>query len=176
VNLALSESALSTPSGAVEQDASVKAVGRDAVERVYRTEGPKIWRALVAYSGDVDIANDAFAEALAQALARGDDLRTPERWIWKVSFRIAAGELSRRKGQVPFIDSEVMESPELALDLIRAMQHLTPKQRAVLILQLYGGFTTAEVATLLGMAQPTVRVHFSQGRKRLRRSLEASDG
>src|SRR5437763_14197957 len=64
--LALSESAPSTPLDAVEQDASVKAVGRDAVERVYRREGPKIWRALVAYSGDVDIANDAFAEALAQ--------------------------------------------------------------------------------------------------------------
>jgi RNA polymerase sigma factor (sigma-70 family) len=69
-----------------------------------------------------------------------------------------------------------VESPELALDLIRALQRITPRQRAVVILQLYGGFTTAEVATLLGMAQPTVRVHFSQGRKRLRRSLEASDG
>ena len=46
----------------MEQDASVKAVGRDAVERVYRTEGPKIWRALVAYSGDVDIAHDACAQ------------------------------------------------------------------------------------------------------------------
>jgi RNA polymerase sigma factor (sigma-70 family) len=154
----------------------VKAVGRDAVERVYLAEGPKIWRALVAYSGDVDIANDAFAEALAQALARGDDLRTPERWIWKVSFRVAAGELGRRKRQVPFVDSEVVEAPELALDLMRALQRLTPKQRAVVILRLYGGFTTAEVGALLGMAQPTVRVHFSQGRKRLRRSLEASDG
>ena len=123
----------------------------------------------------MDVANDAFSEALAQALARGDDLRAPERWIWKVSFRIAAGELSRRKGQVPFVDSEVVESPELALDLIRALQQITPRQRAVVILQLYGGFTTAEVATL-PMAQPTVRVHFGQGRKRLRRSLEASDG
>ena len=154
----------------------MKAVGRDSVERVYRMEGPKIWRALVAYSGDVDIANDAFAEALAQALARGDDLRTPERWIWKVSFRVAAGELGRRSRQVPFVDSEAMETPELAVDLVRALQRLTPRQRAVVILQLYGAFTTAEVATLLGMAQPTVRVHFSQGRKRLRRSLEASDG
>jgi RNA polymerase sigma factor (sigma-70 family) len=160
----------------VEQDASVKTVGRDAIERVYLAEGPKIWRALVAYTGDVDIANDAFAEALAQALARGDDLGSPERWIWKVSFRIAAGELGRRTRQVPFADSEVVETPELALDLMRALQRLTPRQRAVVILQLYAGFTTAEVGALLGMAQPTVRVHFSQGRKRLRRSLEASDG
>jgi RNA polymerase sigma factor (sigma-70 family) len=172
---ALSESALSAPLDTVEQDASVKAGGRDAVERVYLNEGPKIWRALVAYSGDIDLANDAFAEALAQALARGDELRTPERWIWKVSFRIATGELKRRKRQVPFVDSEVVESPELALDLIRALQQITPRQRAVVILQLYGGFTTAEVGRLLGMAQPTVRVHFSQGRKRLRRSLEATD-
>src|SRR4029453_4573329 len=121
----------------------MRAVGRDAVERVYLTEGPKIWRAVVAYSGDVDIANDAFAEALAQALARGDDLRTPERWIWKVAFRIAAGELGRRNAQVPFGESEVVDAPELALDLLRALQRLTPRQRAVVILQLYGGFTTA---------------------------------
>ncbi len=154
----------------------MRAVGRDAVERVYLAEGPRIWRALVAYSGDLDVANDALAEALAQALARGDELRNPDRWIWKVSFRVAAGELGRRNRQIPFVDSEVLEAPELVLDLVRALQRLTPRQRAVVILQLYGGFTTAEVGALLGMAQPTVRVHLSQGRKRLRRSLEASDG
>ena len=93
-------------------------------------------------------------------------------------FRSASPLVSSAGGRVRFrfIDSEVVESPELALDLIRALQQITPRQRAVVILQLYGAFTTAEVATLLGMAQPTVRVHFSQGRKRLRRSLEASDG
>jgi len=56
------------------------------------------------------------------------------------------------------------------------LQQITPRQRAVVILQLYGGFTTAEVGSLLGMAQPTVRVHFSLGRKRLRQLLEADDG
>ena len=55
-----------------------------------------MWRALTAYSGSRDVAEDAVAEAFAQAVARGDSLRSPERWVWKAAYRIAAGELKRR--------------------------------------------------------------------------------
>lgn len=42
------------------------------VERLYRTEGARLWRAVMAYSGDTEIANDAVAEAFTQVLARGE--------------------------------------------------------------------------------------------------------
>src|SRR2546430_12508817 len=41
-------------------------------------------------------ASDAMAEAFAQALARGNELRSPQRWVWRAAFRIAAGELKAR--------------------------------------------------------------------------------
>ena len=68
----------------------------DHLEVLYRAVGPTLWRSLLAYSGDPEIASDAVAEAFSQAIFRGDEVRSPEPWIWKAAFRIAAGELSPR--------------------------------------------------------------------------------
>src|SRR5438445_186121 len=54
-----------------------------------------LWRSLVAYSGDREIASDAMAEAFAQAIARGDAIRDPTAWVWKVSFLLVRAELKR---------------------------------------------------------------------------------
>jgi hypothetical protein len=57
----------------------VMAGPRDAVERVWRDDGPRLWRSLVAFGGDAELASDAMAEAFAQALGRGDQVETPDR-------------------------------------------------------------------------------------------------
>ncbi len=51
----------------------------DAVrlERVYEEEGARLWRAVYLYAADREVASDAVAEAFAQALRRGNDLRSP---------------------------------------------------------------------------------------------------
>ena len=40
-------------------------------EACYRTDAARLWRALLAYAGDADLASEAVAEAYAQALRRG---------------------------------------------------------------------------------------------------------
>jgi predicted RNA polymerase sigma factor len=59
----------------VVQDAAVSIEPRDAVERVWREQGAKLWRSLVAFTTDPDVATDAMAEAFAQALGRGAAVR-----------------------------------------------------------------------------------------------------
>lgn len=61
----------------------------NALERLYREEGEAIWRAVIAFTADVAVADDAVAEAFAQALARGEAIRDPRLWVWSVAFRIA---------------------------------------------------------------------------------------
>jgi DNA-directed RNA polymerase specialized sigma24 family protein len=56
----------------VRQDADVSAA-HEALERVYREEADRIWRALLGYTGSTDVASEAVSETFAQALARGDD-------------------------------------------------------------------------------------------------------
>jgi RNA polymerase sigma-70 factor, ECF subfamily len=67
------------------------------IEDVYRGHAVRMWRSVRAWSGDASIAEDAVAEAFAQALRRGPELRDPERWVWRAAYRIAAGLLVERR-------------------------------------------------------------------------------
>jgi RNA polymerase sigma-70 factor (ECF subfamily) len=160
----------------VVQDAAVTTEPRDAVERVWRERGPKLWRSLVAFTADRDLATDAMAEAFAQALGRGAEIRDHDRWIWRASFRIAGGELKARRvergGQLP---EGSYDMPEPVVDLVRALALLSPNQRAVVVLTEYADLPTVEVARILGCRPATVRVHLAQARRRLRPLLEVSD-
>ena len=164
------------PLSVVEQDASVKSADPGGLEQVYREHSAKLWRALVAYTGDRHIADDALAEAFAQAVGRGDALRTPGRWVWVAAFRIAAGELQTRgRPPAPHEPLAPMDASE-AVELLEALTKLSPKQRAVLVLHYYGGYKAREIAPIVGSTAATVRVHLSAGRRRLRAFLEVDDG
>jgi DNA-directed RNA polymerase specialized sigma24 family protein len=159
----------------VVQDAPVNTEPRDAVERVWREQGDKLWRSLVAFTGDPEVATDAMAEAFAQALGRGDAVREHDRWIWRSSFRIAAGELEARGHRPGREDESVYVMPEPIADLVRALGTLSPNQRAAVILHDYADLPTSHVAKILGCSQATVRVHLAHARKRLRPLLEDVD-
>ena len=158
------------------QDATVSLGPDSELERLFETEAKRLWRALVAFTGDREVASDAMAEAFAQALARGDELRTPERWVWRAAFRIAARELKARRRHPELVEHPAYEMPDPPHDLIAALAKLSPNQRAALILRHYAGYSTREIAQVLGSSAATVRVHLSQGRRRLRHLLEVRDG
>src|SRR5215217_8199313 len=66
------------------------------VETAYRSIHPVLWRALLAYTGDREMASDAESEAFAQVLRRGDDVVDVASWVWRSAFAIAGGLLQRR--------------------------------------------------------------------------------
>ncbi|MEA3510822.1 MAG: RNA polymerase sigma factor [Actinomycetota bacterium] len=143
----------------------------DRVEATYRRESSRMWRALLAYSGDPDVASDAVAEAFAQALRRNGAIRHVDRWVWRAAFRIAAGELKNRRRFAPEIDAPVADA-EPALDLHDALMRVSPKQRASLILFYYGGYPPREIARMIGSTPSAVRVHLHRGRTRLSERLD----
>jgi RNA polymerase sigma-70 factor (ECF subfamily) len=158
----------------VVQDALVTA--ERGLEQLYRDDGARLWRALVAFSGDREVASDAVAEAFAQAIGRESQLRDPQRWVWRAAFRIAAGELKDR-GRFRTRDTDPSyEMEEPPARLIAGLARLSPNQRAALVLHYYAGYPTKEIAGIIGSSPATVRVHLSQGRKRLRRVMEEQDG
>ncbi|MGH2725292.1 MAG: RNA polymerase sigma factor [Actinomycetota bacterium] len=145
------------------------------IERLYRDHGPKMWRALLAYSGDPEVASDALAEAFAQALRRGQAIRSPERWVWRTAFIVARRELGERSrpGRAATDTGYVMEDP--ALELVRALARLSPRQRAAVVLHHAADYPVGEVARILGTTASAVRVHLTRGRRRLRALLEDDD-
>ena len=148
---------------------------RSSLEQIYRDQGTRMWRALFGYCGDREVADDAVAEAFAQALRRGEELRSPEAWVWQAAFRIAAGELHRRRRTPPAEEERTYDLPDPLDHVVAALRRLPPKQRAAIVMHDYADRSTDEVARTLGITRATVHVHLSQGRRRLRRMLETED-
>jgi len=150
--------------------------GIEPMEALYREIGPNLWRSLFAYSGDREIASDALAEAFAQAIARGDEVRSPEPWIWTAAFRIAAGELARRKPNALGSREPTYELPAPADHLVTALKQLPANQRIAVVMHDYADRPTKEIAEALDISVATVHVHLSRGRRRLRQLVEGTDG
>lgn len=144
------------------------------VELVYRAEARKMWRALVGFTGDREIADDAVAEAFARAIRDASSIRDLRAWTWAVAFRIASAELHERsfpldtQGHTEGLSDSVPE-------LVRALRLLPTNQRLSLVLHDYADRPTPEVASILGCSRATVHVHLSRGRRRLRELLEVRD-
>jgi RNA polymerase sigma-70 factor (ECF subfamily) len=140
------------------------------LEMLYREDGDRLWRALLAFAGDADVASDAVAEAFAQALRRGGAIRDAQAWVWRAGFRIAAGELKKRPStslipEVSYLD------PTPDQELLDAVAQLPAGQRAAVVLFYYLDVPVREVARRTGMSQLAVRANLSRGRKRLKQLL-----
>ena len=143
---------------------------------MYEREGQRLWRALFLYCRDPEIASDAVAEAFAQALRRGSAIKSHRRWIWRASFRIAAGELKARGRLSPHLPELSYEMPEPAVDLARALVQLSPMQRGAALLHFYAGYSLRESARILGTTPAAVGVHLTRARRRLRGLLSEGGG
>jgi RNA polymerase sigma-70 factor (ECF subfamily) len=159
----------------MDVDDPTRLESQDAIERVWTTQRAKMWRSVTAWSGDAELAADAVAEAFSQALGRGSAVEAPDRWIWKAAFRIAAGELARRRREPLAVEEAAAELPESVVDLVAALRTLPSQQRMAAVLRLYADLPTARVATIMGCTPTTVRVHLVQARRRLRTVLEDTD-
>jgi RNA polymerase sigma-70 factor (ECF subfamily) len=142
------------------------------LDAVYRAEAPRIWRALLAFSGDREVASDAVAEAFAQAIRRGDGIRSLPAWVWKSAYNIAAGELKRRSQYRFELVEDPVEPVEPAWEIRRALSQCSPHQRAALVLRYYAGYRSGEIAEMIGSTPAAVRVHLMRGRRRMRQLLE----
>jgi RNA polymerase sigma factor (sigma-70 family) len=159
----------------VGQYAGVNESTEAALESVYRTQGSKMFRALVAFTGDREIAADAVGEAFAQAIARGGAIRDPVAWVWRVSFILARRDLKARGDSHITSQEGSYELAETMPEIFQALSRISPKQRLAVILHDYADRPTAEIADLLQVSRATVHVHLSKGRRRLRELLEVHD-
>lgn len=144
-------------------------------EAIFRETGPRLWRALLAFSaGRRDVADDALAEAFARAMERSASVRAPEPYLFRVAFRVAAQELKREKGRSEMTDLAVWDDPALG-DLFTALRRLSPSQRAAVYLHYQADLPVADIARLMGTSGAAVKVHLMRGRRRLAQLLGDED-
>ena len=144
-------------------------------DAIWREAGPMIWRAVYAYAGGRrDVADDAVAEAFARAMTQAETVRDPVAYLYRVAFRIAAGDLKQANQQAELTDRAVMD-PDSVPDVIVALRHLSPSQRAAVYLHYRADLPVREVAQIMGTSGAAVRVHLSRGRRRLAELLKDAE-
>jgi RNA polymerase sigma-70 factor, ECF subfamily len=146
------------------------------IERLFVEDSARMWRAVLAYTGDREIASDSVAEAFTLALESQERIASASGWLWRVAFRIATAEL-RRRGRTTGELSDLGYVPEdPAAEMLSALRRLSPRQRGAIVLHYYADRPVDEVARILGSTGPAVRVHLMRGRRKLKELLEESDG
>jgi RNA polymerase sigma-70 factor (ECF subfamily) len=163
----------------VERDPSLPI--DDEYDRLFRESGPRVWRAVYAYTGGrKEIAEDAVAEAFARALERAETISTPVPWILRTAMRQAGEELRKERRQRRTEDRESVSpatgEAEDQAELLEALRRLSPNQRLAVVLRYTEEIPVSEIAQMMGTAVPTVRVHLFRGRNRLRRLLRPEGG
>lgn len=143
----------------------------DPVEEVYRSDHDRLWRSLVAYCGDADLAAEAEAEAFSQALGRGDELIDPRAWIWRSAFRIAAGLLADRNREFA-VEGERSQFDTPLVDFLSLLGDLSDQQRAAVVLRYAGGLRPREIAEVLDTSSGTIRVQLHRAHAHLRQRME----
>lgn len=143
-------------------------------ESVFREHGPALWRAILLFSGDREIASDAVSEAFAQGLRRGSEVRSLKDWVWRTAFAVARGMLRERSRTSPNLPEPSYE-PAPEFELLQMLHDLSERQRAAVVLYYYADYSIRDVAAILGTTSAAVGVHLSRARRRLRNLLEESD-
>ena len=133
-----------------------------------------------------DVTQQVFVE-LFTAIRRFDPERPFAPWLYRVVVNISLKELRRRDrrslpleeaaADLPSLDplpDLVAEESEIRRSIWAAIQALSPKQRAAVVLRYYHGFSEAEMAVALGCRRGTVKSRLHSALRRLELLLRDS--
>ena len=152
------------------------------VDRFIRAIWPQAYRIAFSVLRDHGLAEDAAQEACARILDAIPKLRASRAfnvWLYRIVVRTAfsIGKKQRRSERVALEKAESIEPAEslVRIDVMRALDRLTPRQRAVVALHYYAEMSSREIAKALAIPDSTVRFHVMNARKILEPLLAVGD-
>ena len=135
-----------------------------------------LFRAALAILGDVHGAEDAVQDTFLRYLEKRPDFRDENHeraWLLKVTANLCKSALRAQKRHPTVELLDVYPAPdEDARELVEAVLELPANQRAAVHLFYYEGYSTEEIAAILGQRPGTVRSHLSRARETLRQKLK----
>jgi len=149
---------------------------------------PRLYRVALAWCGDPHRADDLTQEAITKSLASLGQLRDKKAlksWLFSIlnncyrDHTLAKHELIHEAIETLSEQScsaeEIVEEDQRTLQVRTAIERLATKQRVVLILVAFEGFSYAETAQVLGLPVGTVMSRLNRARQRLRKLLDTQD-
>ncbi len=164
---------------------------REAAGALIRAHQPSLYAYMLRMSGRPDVAEDTVQEAFVRALThlnRFDERFRFSTWLFTIARRLYVNACQKLK---PAYDTDIVSSrsghwerPEdgvaagdaldsAKVDLLAALQTLSPEQREVVVLFHQMDWPIALIARHMSMPEGTVKSHLHRGRRRLRSVLES---
>lgn len=152
---------------------------RPSFEQAFRAEYAGVVRVVAPIVGSVADAEPVVQDAFVKAFTRWRRIGRYDRpgaWIQRVAVRDAVrfAERNRREAPPPPGRPDPTEAVVTAIDVQAALQVLSPKQRACVVLHYLADWPVSDVAEALGCREATVRVHLHRARGALAGVLAAS--
>lgn len=153
---------------------------------LFRAEFPSVLRSVHLVVGDQELARDITQDAFTKLFVhwrRISRYDRPGAWVRRVAIHDAISATGRRqrRGQAAaaFERQRLTTSPGAPDDrldqLLGALAQLSVQQRAAVALFYLEDRPVDEVATLMGTAASTVKVHLHRARQRLAEVLQEED-
>lgn len=121
-------------------------------------------------------SEDAVAEAICKAWESRKKLRKPENfrsWLIRITINTAKNMTIKRNHMRPVDDIEpyCQNQQEVSGDIWYCLEQLKQKERIVVILYYYKGFSVKEIAGILRIPEGTVKSRLSKARENLRKLI-----
>ncbi len=145
---------------------------KDGFEEFVATRGAALQRSAYLLTGDHHLAQDLVQTALMAAAGRWERIHTsPEAYVRRSIFTANVSRWRRLRFTEQELRNDVpavANGPDSRVALRAALDRLTAKQRAVLVLRFYEDLTEVQTAKVLGVSPGTVKSTTRQALARLR--------
>ena len=122
-------------------------------------------------------AEDIVQEVVCKRLYQAPAFSSPDherRWLFRVALNQCRDAWKRSsRSELPLETASDAVTPE-ELGLLEQVAELPEKERTVLHLHYWEGYALREIAALLGVTVPTVKMRLKRGRDALRKRWEGS--
>lgn len=155
----------------------------DAFGELFRRHRDRMWAVALRTCGDREAASDAVQDAFLSAFRRADSYRgeaAVTTWLHRITVNACLDRLRRVKATSPLpeFDTDVIadrhdepQRVEVKLDVRRALNLLPEGQRQALVLVDMHGLSVAEAATVLDVAEGTIKSRCARGRTAMATTL-----
>lgn len=146
-------------------------------EQVYQTYGSSLYRFCLLQMKNPADAEDILQEVFCKRLYQAPAFSSPDherRWLFRVALNQCRDAWKRSsRSELPLETASDAVTPE-ELGLLEQVSELPEKERTVLHLHYWEGYALREIAALLGVTVPTVKMRPKRGRDALRKRWEGA--
>jgi RNA polymerase sigma-70 factor (ECF subfamily) len=151
---------------------------RTAFEELVRRHRDRMWAVALRTLGDREEAADALQDAFVSAFRAADRFRGDSAvttWLHRIVVNACLDRIRRRQARptvaLPEVETAAVAftppDSDTALMVRSALAQLPAEQRVPLVLLDMEGYSVAEIAQMLGVAEGTVKSRCARGRARL---------